>query len=366
MPGRRSRCRRCSAISKPWSTRLRERDSHLRQAVADREAAHAALGATLASLEARVRERTSALADATARAERATRAKGEFLANMSHEIRTPMSGVIGLAEVLVSTRLDSQQQELAQTVLVSGRRLLGVINNILDLSKIESGRLVIEAAPFAFRPVVAAAVETARASVGDRPVRVHAVVADDIPDWLLGDGARLAQVIDNLLSNAVKFTAVGEVRLRAFVAYGGRAVPMLRIDVSDTGIGIEADRMAQIFQPFELGDASMTRRYGGTGLGLAISTRLADLMDGWVRGASVPGEGATFTHRGAVACRAAAGGPGHRARRRATGRCRSWSPTTIRSTARSPGACWSAWATACAPWPMAPRSSRRGVTVSTT
>ena len=275
--------------------RLRERDTHLRQAVADREAAHAALGETLAGLEARVRERTAALAEATARAERATRAKGEFLANMSHEIRTPMSGVIGLAELLVGTPLDAQQQELAQTVLSSGRRLLGVINNILDLSKIESGRLVVEVSPFAFRPLAAAAVETARAAIGDRPIRIRCTIADDIPDWLLGDGTRLAHVVDNLLSNAVKFTAVGEVQLRAFVAYGGRAVPMLRVDVSDTGIGIEADRMAQIFQPFELGDASMTRRYGGTGLGLAISTRLADLMGGWVRGASVPGEGATFT-----------------------------------------------------------------------
>ena len=257
--------------------RLRERDTQLRQAVADREAAHAAL------------------AEATGRAEAATRAKGEFLANMSHEIRTPMSGVIGLAELLVATPLDAQQLDLAQTVLSSGRRLLGVINNILDLSKIESGRLAIEAAPFAFRPLAAAAIETARAAVGDRPVRVTGTVADDIPEWLLGDGARLQQVIDNLLSNAVKFTAVGEVRLRAFVAYGGRAVPMLRVDVTDTGIGIEPDRMAQIFQPFELGDSSMTRRYGGTGLGLPISTRLADLMGGWVRGASVPGEGATFT-----------------------------------------------------------------------
>ena len=174
--------------------RLRERDSHLRQAVADREAAHAALGETLASLEARVRERTAALAEATARAERATRAKGEFLANMSHEIRTPMSGVIGLAELLVATPLDAQQQELAQTVLSSGRRLLTVINNILDLSKIESGRLVVEASPFAFRPLVAGVVEAARATIGDRPVRIQSTIADDIPDWLLGDGARLAQV----------------------------------------------------------------------------------------------------------------------------------------------------------------------------
>ncbi len=174
--------------------------------------------------------------------------------------------------------------------------------------------------------------EAARTAIGDRPVRLHATIADDIPEWLLGDGSRLAQVIDNLLSNAVKFTAVGEVRLRAFVAYGGRAVPMLRVDVSDTGIGIEADRMAQIFQPFEIGDASMTRRYGGTGLGLAIGTRLADLMGGWVRGASVPGEGATFTlevplqrrdaARGARRQRAAAGapalaaGPGRRRRSR--------------------------------------------------
>jgi CheY-like chemotaxis protein len=180
-------------------------------------------------------------------------------------------------------------------VLASGRRLLGVINNILDLSKIESGRLVVEAAPFAIRPLITMLVDSARISVGDRPVRIQSTIADDIPEWLLGDGARLEQVIENLLSNAVKFTAVGEIRLRAFVAYGGRAVPMMRVDVSDTGIGIEADRMAQIFQPFELGDASMTRRYGGTGLGLAISTRLADLMGGWVRGASVPGEGATFT-----------------------------------------------------------------------
>jgi signal transduction histidine kinase len=275
--------------------RLRERDAELRQAVADRERANQELGKTLEALETRVRDRTIALAETSRRAELATRAKGEFLANMSHEIRTPMNGVIALADLLVAAPLDPQQRELALTIRASGRQLLGVINDILDLSKIESGRLTLEAAPYAPRLVVSEVLREAAAAVGGKRVHLHERVADDVPEWLLGDGLRVRQILHNLLGNAVKFTAQGEVRVRVSVASEGRAEPMVRFEVSDTGIGIEPDRMAQIFQPFELGDASMTRRFGGTGLGLAISTRLADMLGGWLRGSSVPGEGATFT-----------------------------------------------------------------------
>jgi signal transduction histidine kinase/ActR/RegA family two-component response regulator len=286
--------------------RLHESYRQLRQALIAREQANADLARTLGELDERVRERTAALAEATDRAERANRAKSEFLANMSHEIRTPMNGVIGVAELLSSTRLSATQLELSDTIRSSGQILLTIINDILDLSKIESGRLELDRAPFDLGQVVDQAIKVVAPAASSKslPIRVETDTA--LPGRLVGDPVRLGQVLVNLLSNAVKFTEHGEVRLTTRIANGPKdrarqpgdsgspAGPWLLIEVRDTGIGIDAERLARLFQPFEQGDASMTRRFGGTGLGLAISKRLVELMDGRLWGQSTPGAGATF------------------------------------------------------------------------
>ena len=333
--------------------RLHESHVEVRSALDDRERANAALTATLAELDERVRDRTAALAGATARAEAASRAKSQFLANMSHEIRTPMNGVIGMAELLSATPLDASQREVTETIRSSGQILLAIINDILDLSKIESGQLALDKDAVRARQRAVAGGEGGVAG-GRRPraSRSTSTPTPSLPSHLIGDRLRLGQVLVNLLSNAVKFTDAGRVTLSTrLVPATATTAAAIRIDVRDTGIGIEPERLARLFQPFEQGDASMSRRFGGTGLGLAISKRLVELMDGRLWGESQPGVGSTFSlelplRAADVAVGAVAPGARGHARAeagRATSACSS--PRTTRSTSASRRACCSSSAT---------------------
>jgi len=235
-----------------------------------------------------------ALADARDTAEAANRAKSEFLANMSHEIRTPLNGIIGLTQALARTDLKPEQTEMLDLIQSSGQTLKTLLSDLLDLARVESGRLELADEPFDLSRSVREAAQLYAASAADKGLQFFVDIDTDVAVWVRGDVVRLKQVLTNLVSNAVKFTSQGFVSLTVTRSARADGTPLARFTVEDTGVGFDAAARARLFARFEQADGTITRRFGGTGLGLAICRQLAEMMQGDLDCESEPGGGSAF------------------------------------------------------------------------
>ena len=288
--------------------RVHERTADLAQAndylqfeIAERKKAQEEIQRHVVQLEdaaQKIREQSFALHLEKERADAANRAKSEFLANMSHEIRTPMTAILGYADLLRDRVTDSADHEAIDTIRRNGDHLLAIINDILDLSKIESGRLDVECIPCSPSQLVADVVALVRPRADEKGLQLAVEFDGPIPAIVHSDPFRLRQILINLIGNAIKFTDRGRVlvkvgRTNSALTHSPQTTH-LRLSVSDTGIGISPDKLDRLFQPFTQADASTTRRYGGTGLGLAICKRLCDMLAGELNAESTLGQGSTF------------------------------------------------------------------------
>jgi two-component system sensor histidine kinase BarA len=272
-----------NAMTEELSTVNERMQQQIQQATSD-------LQETMEALEIRNVE----LDLARKRAIEANRVKSEFLANMSHEIRTPMNGIVGFANLLKKTPLDTSQRDYLETITKSATHLLAIINDILDFSKLESGKMVLNKQPLKLRDCVENSAALLAPQAHEKGLELVSLVYDDVPDALLGDELRIGQILNNLLSNAIKFTDDGEVVLRVMLDDESADKVRLMIIVTDTGIGISPDEQERLFAAFSQGNLASKRVFGGTGLGLSISRSLAKAMNGAISVSSKPGQGASF------------------------------------------------------------------------